>query len=353
MVTKTDITKIRVADFIIKRLNEVYGIKYVPLLTGNGSLVINDAIAKNKNITPICVFHEQDAGYIALGYSKYTNKLSVVNSTTGCASTNCITPLLGAYQDHVPILFLSGNVALNQTTRYNREKYNINLKKLGVQEADIIELVKSITKYAIMIEDTKTIKYHLDRAIDISLTHPKGPSWIDLPANIGASLIDEAELISYEKSDEIDVFDKLKINNKIVELKNNLIKYKYPLIIAGNGIRLSDTTKELEIFLKKYSLPCVVTYGGLDVISHDSNHFGGVIGIKGIRSGNFAIQNADFLLVLGACLNISQCGYMGEKFAPKAKKWVVDLDEDNHKKNTVKIDELIRCDLKYFFKYIL
>src|SRR4051812_36540105 len=106
----------RVADFIIQRLHDKYGIKYIPLLTGNGSLVINDAIAKNKNITPICVHHEQDAGYFSLGYSKYTNKLSVVNPTTGCAGTNCITPLLAAYQDHTPILFLSGNVALKQTS---------------------------------------------------------------------------------------------------------------------------------------------------------------------------------------------------------------------------------------------
>ena len=98
----------RIADFLIERLNIKYGVKCISFITGNGALVLNDAVAKNKNITPICVHHEQDAGYFALGYSKYKNQISVVTPTTGCAGTNCITPLLAAYQDHVPILFLSG-----------------------------------------------------------------------------------------------------------------------------------------------------------------------------------------------------------------------------------------------------
>jgi len=190
--------KIRIADFIINRLNTKYGIKYISLLTGNGSLVINNAIAKNKNIIPICVHHEADAGYFALGFSKYTNKLSVVNPTTGCAGTNCITSLLAAYQDHTPVLYLSGNVALTQTTRYHRLYNNIKLKKLGVQELDIIEIVKSITKYAVMVEDAKMVKYELDKAIDIALTPPYGPVWVDLPADLGASPIEEKDLIEYE-----------------------------------------------------------------------------------------------------------------------------------------------------------
>lgn len=150
--------KIRAADYIIDRLNVKYGINIISLLTGNGSLVINDAIAKNKNITPICVHHEQDAGYFALGYSKYNNRLSVVNPTTGCASVSCLTPLLAAYHDHTPILFLSGNVALKQTSRYHRLHNNVNLKKLGTQELDIIEIVKPLTKYSVMIEDPCTLR---------------------------------------------------------------------------------------------------------------------------------------------------------------------------------------------------
>lgn len=184
-----EINRIRIADFIMQRLYEKYGVKYISLITGNGALVLNDALFQNKNITPICVHHEQDAGFVMLGMSKITNKLSVVTPTTGCASTNCITPLLAAYQDHVPILFLSGNVKLKETSRYHKLHNNVNIKKLGAQETDIIEIVKSITKYSVMIEDSKIVKYELDKAISIALTPPFGPVWIDLPADIGNSLI--------------------------------------------------------------------------------------------------------------------------------------------------------------------
>lgn len=348
----------RVADFIIRRLNEKYGIKYIPLLTGNGSLVINDAIAKNKNITPICVHHEQDAGYWALGYSKYTNKLSVVNPTTGCAGTNCITPLLAAYQDHVPILFLTGNVALKQTSRYHRLHNNINLKKLGTQEADIIEVVKSLTKYSVMIDDKELIKYELDKAIDIALTPPFGPVWLDLPADIGATLIEEKDLVNYVNIDGRFIVDKL-IQDELPlristdELKQDLQTYQRPLILAGNGIRLSNTQEQLRLFAEKYQIPIVVTYGGVDLI--DYNHplyLGGPIGVKGCRASNFILQQADLILVLGACLNVPQCGYMGEKFAPNARKIVIDICAENHRKNTVKVDKVIECELSEFFKYM-
>ncbi len=240
----------RVADFIIQRLHDKYGIKYIPLLTGNGSLVINDAIAKNKNITPICVHHEQDAGYFALGYSKYTNKLSVVNPTTGCAGTNCITPLLAAYQDHTPILFLSGNVALRQTSRYQRLHNNINLKKLGTQELDIIEIVKHLTKYSVMVEDVKRVQYELDKCIDIALTPPYGPVWFDLPADTGASLINP-EPKQIFRDWKCDYINEEILNKQIQNLKQNLEIHKRPLILAGNGIRLSNTQNKLKQFSDK------------------------------------------------------------------------------------------------------
>lgn len=345
--------KVRVADFIIQRLHDKYGVKQIPLLTGNGALVINDAIAKNKNITPICVHHEQDAGYFALGYSKYTNKLSVVNPTTGCAGTNCITPLLAAYQDHVPILFLSGNVALKQTSFYHRKFNDIDLKKLGTQEADIIEIVTSITKYSKVITNAKLVKDELDKAIDIALTPPFGPVWLDLPADIGANLIEEKDLVEYQKEPYNLLYDYLSDEDEQY-IKEELKNSNRPLCLIGNGIRLSNTQEQLKQFLKKYQIPCVTTYGGIDLLGYDNPSNIGVIGVKGTRAGNFAVQNCDLLLCLGVCLNVPQVGYMAEKFAPQAKKIVVDLDVENHKKNIgIKIDKIIECDLGEFFKYML
>ena len=346
--------KIRVADFIMNRLHEKYGVKYISLITGNGALVLNDALGKIKDkIVPICCHHEQDAGYVALGYSKYTNKLSVVTPTTGCASTNCITPLLAAYQDHVPILFLSGNVALKQTSRYHKKYNHVHLKKLGTQELDILEIIKPLTKYSVMVEDGKFIKALLDKAIDIALTPPFGPVWIDLPADIGSSFIEEENLVEYEKP--LLHLNEARWTERLDKLKEDFKNYNKPLVLAGNGIRLSNTQDQLKLFIEKYKIPCVATYGGIDLL--DYNHplyLGGPIGVKPCRASNFALQNCDLLLSLGACLNVPQVGYMGEKFAPQAKKIVIDLDAENHKKNIgVKIDKIIECELGEFFKYML
>lgn len=346
----------RVADFILNRLHSKYGVRHIPLITGNGALVLNDALSKVRDkITPICVLHEQDAGYFALGYSKYTNKLSVVNPTTGCAGTNCITPLLDAYQDHVPILFLSGNVALKQTTRYQKLHNKINLKKLGPQEVDIIEIVKSITKYAAMVGSTDMVQYELDKCIDIALTPPFGPVWLDLPADIGSAKIEENQLFQYfpiKNTIKTSNFDEVSyIKDFIVDCLN---KYSRPIVLAGNGIRLSNTVNELKLFIEKYNIPCVVTFGGIDLLNYyHPLYLGGPIGVKPCRASNYAIQKSDFIISLGCCLNTPQIGYMGEKFAPDAYKVVIDINEENHKKNNVKIDKMINCNLVDFFRQTL
>jgi acetolactate synthase-1/2/3 large subunit len=337
---------IRLSEFIINRLHQKYKVKYISLITGNGALVLNDALAKNKNIKPICVHHEQDAGYFCLGYSKYTNKISVCNPTTGCASFNVLTPLLSAFQDHAPILFLSGNVALKQTTRYFKLKEKINLKKLGAQEADIIEMVKPITKYAVTIDDPERVEHELDKAIDIALTAPFGPVWIDIPADIGAAFIKKSNLIKYQKKKILK-----KNNSQILQFKNLLNKFKRPIVIGGNGIKLSNTENKFKKFIQKYKLPCVFTYGGADILEYDHPLKIGIIGVKGDRAGNFALQNSDGIICLGCCLNTPQVGYISEKFAKNAKKIVVDIDAENHRKNTIKIDLFINSDLNNFFKY--
>lgn len=144
------------------------------------------------------------------------------------------------------------------------------------------------------------------------------------------------------------------LQKECLELRDEINNHQRCLIFAGNGIRLSQTTEQLKIFLKKYNIPAVFSYGGIDLIDYNSPYWIGVIGVKGTRAGNFALQNCDLLLVLGCCLNTPQIGYMGEKFAPKTKKIVVDLDGENHKKNIgVKIDKIIECELGEFFKYML
>lgn len=351
----------RVCDYIAEYLYSI-GIRYVFGVTGGGASGINDGFAKFKKIEYISCHHEQSAANAAVGYSKFNYQLSVVNPTTGCGGLNCVTPLCSAYQDHVPVLFISGNVAENQTTKFFREQKGIKLRKLGVQEADIIEVVKPLCKYSVTLDKPENVAYELQKAISIALEAPMGPVWIDIPANVQGALINKDELKQYIKEEKITTFiyateedfiyEIGKPRNQIEELKDDLNKYSRCLIIAGNGINLSNTREEFKKFVEKYNIPFVTTFLGVDIIEGNHPLFIGRVGIKGTRSGNFVLQNCNLLLVLGASLNIPITGYMPEKFASQAKKIIIDVNVENHSKNTVKIDKIIKIDLRNFFKYI-
>jgi len=314
----------RAADLMVKRLSSKYGIRHVSLVTGNGSLVINDAICQNKDITPVFFNGEQSASYFALGYSKYTNGLSFVNPIGGCGSTNCMTGLLAAWQDHVPILFLSGNVASNQTTHKWNANHFIKARKIGVQETDIMELVKPLTKYAAFIGSAAMSIYELDKAVEFAMTYPRGPVWLDLPSDVGSQDVSEKELLEYVPVTPTFLdgltFSKFHVNR----IKRSIAKAERPLVLAGNGVRLSGRINGFKQFVQEHQIPCVFTYGAVDIMRSSDPLNIGRIGIKGNRAANMAVNNCDLLIVLGASLNIPQVGYDVSLFAPKAEKIIID-----------------------------
>ncbi len=343
----------RVCDYIAEYLYSI-GVKYVFGVAGGGASGLNDGFAKFKKIEYISCHHEQSAANAAVGYSKFNYQLSVVNPTTGCGGLNCVTPLCSAFQDHVPVLFISGNVPENQTTKYFREQKGIKLRKLGVQEADIIEVVKPLCKYSVTLNKPENVAYELQKAISIAMEASMGPVWIDIPANIQSALVDKDKLINYEKHPKLENIP-FRFSNPvdIKEVLNDFQKYNRILCLVGNGINLSNTREEFKQFIEKYQIPFVTTFLGVDIIEGNHPLFIGRVGIKGTRPGNFALQNCDLLLILGASLNIPVTGYMAEKFAPQAKKIVIDVNVENHSKNTVKLNKIIKCDLKDFFKYTI
>ncbi len=335
----------RVADDLIDRLYSRHGVRHISLITGNGSLVINDAICQHGKIKPVFFNGEASAGYCAVGYSKYSNKLSVVNPIGGCGSTNCLTALLAAYQDHVPALFLSGNTALKHTTRNLREFKNIRVKKLGIQELDIIEVVKPLTKYCDTVESARVARCKLDTAVAKALTPPFGPVWLDVPADVGSAPADESDSIRFQPtSPDVRYF-----GGEVEELRQELSSAERPLVLAGNGVGLSGSREAFKAFAEKHQLPCVFTYGATDLLDSVHPLHIGRIGIKGTRAGNMALQHCDLLLVLGACLNVPQVGYDEKLFAPQARKIVVDIDPVEHSKCHVPIDAAIICELSVFF----
>jgi acetolactate synthase-1/2/3 large subunit len=332
----------RVSDYIAKRLGEL-GVKYVYGIMGGGAGGLNDGFIKNNDIQYICFHHEQGAGHAAIGESKVTKKLSVVNPTTGCGGTNCLTSLLDAWQDSIPVLFISGNVKLNQTSFFINKNKNISIRKYGVQEHDIISTVKSMTKYAKIIESVDEVAYELDYAINEALSGRMGPVWLDIPSDIQHAQMPE----NYKK------FEFKSINVKNNELSNvlNIIKqYNRPLVLGGYGVVLSKTNKDFKNFIEQNNLPFVTTYLGIEILGYEHPLNIGTIGIKGSRSGNFAIQNCDLLLILGCSLNCSHTGYDENLFSPKSYKIMVDIDKNEYNKfNDNKIDKFIQMDLKDFF----
>ena len=307
----------RVVDYVI---DEVYkaGAKHAFTITGGGAMFINDAVAAHPSIVPVCNHHEQASAMGGVAYSKYTGKPSLVCPTTGCGGTNSITGLLDAWQDSVPVIFVSGNVNLHQISPPG-------VRNLGVQEARIIEIVESITKYAKLIESVDDVEEVVQEALKAATTGRPGPVWIDIPMDI--------------QGKQMPVFS----------LEDEIKKAERPLILAGGGISCAGISREeFREYVKEAKIPVVTTYNSVDLIESDDPYFVGRVGVKGTRAGNFAMQNCDLLLVLGSRLPVPVSGYNYKTFARDAKVIVVDIDKEEHSKNTVKIDKFIHSDLKDF-----
>ena len=345
----------RVCDYIAKRLYE-YGVRNIYGLMGGGASGLNDGFIKNGQLNYICFHHEQGAGHAAVAEAKLTNKLSVVNPTTGCGGTNCVTSVLNAWQDSVPVLFLSGNVRLNQTSKYINERKDIGLRKYGVQEHPITDTVRNMTKYSVMITKVEDVAYEIDKAIHIATKHRMGPVWVDVPANIQTALMPETykrfiDEPSFTQKLDSDILFLKQLQN-ITSIESLIKQSSRPLILAGYGVHLSDSRDEFVSFVEKHSIPYVSTFNSRDLLPGNHKLNIGCIGLKGCRAANFAIQNCDLLIILGSCLNNSHVGYDEKLFSPKSKKVVVDVDMNELQKDTVQFDFAIEMDLKQFFKHI-
>ena len=335
-------TKIKVSDYISVRLKEVYNIKNIFMVTGGHAMHLNDSFGANHNYT--CFHHEQAASMAAEGYARENQELAVVNVTTGPGGINCLNGVFGQWTDSVPVLYISGQVKRETSIKSCPE---LELRQLGDQEADIISIVKPITKYAVTINNPNEVKYHLDKAIYEATTGRKGPVWLDIPMDIQSGFLDEETATPFvpEKEKNYDC--------KITEVSNHLNKAKRPLIVAGHGIRLSNQIENFLELVEKFNIPVVTTFNGNDCISTEHKLHVGRIGTIGQRAGNFALQNADVVLFLGTRNNIRQTSYNWENYAKNALKIIVDIDENELKKPSIKPDLAINTDLKAFIPELL
>lgn len=336
----------RVADYIMDRLCRE-GVTHVFQVTGRGSLFLSDALAKNPNLNAVSLHHEQSCAFAAIGFAEKSGGIGVALVSTGCASTNTITGVLSAWQDGVPCVFISGQNILKETSRYT----GINLRTYGQQEADIVKIVSPITKYAHMLTKPEDIVIVMEEAISSAFSGRKGPVWIDVPLDLQSALINSNILQSYNKD---SLFSKPTVSVNDIEVVINLFNSaKRPIALIGKGVKSSDSELEFTKFVTNYNLPVTFTASSTDTFGSINPLSIGSVGSMGCsRAGNFAVANADFVLVLGSRLNSLNTGPDYCDFARKAKIVVVDIDAIEHSKNSVKIDYFINCDIQDFFNIV-
>lgn len=313
-------------------------------VTGGGAMHLNDSFGHHPKINCIYNHHEQACAMAADGYTKITDKPALVCVTSGPGTTNAMTGVLGAWLDSLPMIIISGQMNYDTTITSTPLK----LRQLGFQEYNIIDSVKSMTKYAEMITDPNYIAYHLEKAYYLATTGRKGPVWLDIPLNIQSSNVDENKLIHYPTNYTVGKLSNEDKNN----VENILNNAKKPVILAGYGVRMHDSYKEFTEMIDRLQIPVLTEWNSNDLIPNNHPLYGGNPGSIGNRGGNFVLQNADVVLMLGCQLSIRQTSYAWDNFAKDAYKIAVNIDKEELSKPTVKIDYKINLGLKEFMTSI-
>ena len=332
--------QMRVADYLPKFIHD-YGVRHIFMLSGGGIMHLTDGLACNRDIETICLHHEQAVSMAVEAYARYTGRFGAAYFTTGPGATNALTGLAGAWLDSVPCLFVSGQVKRKETV------YRAGipgLRQIGVQEINILPIVQSITKYAAFVDNPNEIRYHLEKAVHMATEGRPGPVWLDIPLDVQGAMIDPEQLKGFAAGRQTSHIPATLIR----EAAECLLSASRPVLLAGQGVRISGAVESFLKFVERYHIPVVTTYLGVDLIDSRHPHYVGRIGIKGDRPGNYAMQNSDLLIVIGTSLPVAEIGYEYAEFARGARVIVVDIDESSHKKKTVRIDRFIKGDAKEF-----
>lgn len=332
----------RVADYIIDFIYKK-GTDTIFTLAGGGAMFLNDAVYCHPKIKYICSHHEQASAMAAEAYAKTKNIPGAVIITSGPGSTNTITGLLEAYQNSIPIIIISSQSKISQMSSYTKPQ---PIRQFGTQEVNIIPIVKPLTKYAAVVENPNDIKFHLEKAYQQMLSGRPGPVWLDIPSDISNSQIIEENLKEFKEKYSIPKAS----DKEILEIIKDLNNSTKPIIIAGGGIRLSKSVEIFKKIINKLQIPVVTPDMGIDLFEYKNKSYIGHGGTKGDRSANMVIQNSDLIISIGSRLAVPFTGHEYSKWAPNAKKIVIDIDKNEHCKNTIKIDNFIFSDAKYFLE---
>lgn len=333
---------IKLSDYVFQFL-EGKGIRHAFMLPGGGAMHLDDSIGKS-GIEYICFLHEQGAAIAAEAYAQHTNTPGLVLVTSGPGATNAITGVTAGWIDSTPMFIISGQ---SKRADLVGEK---GVRQIGSQEVQIIPMVTPITKYAVQVLEPSEIKYHLERAYTEATTGRPGPVWLDIPLDVQAVMLDEDKLEGYDlsaKQESVDIKDAV---DKTVEL---LKEAKKPLVLAGNGIKLSGATEVLYELIETLQLPVETTWKTIDMFGEEESLYVGHPGIMGDRGANLIVQDADFILSVGCRLDTSITAFNDRNFGKNAKKVIIDIDQNEIARMDMEKEAYAACDAGMFLETLL
>jgi acetolactate synthase-1/2/3 large subunit len=344
----------RVADYILSFLAG-RGVTHGFLVTGGGAMHLNDALGREKRLTPICCHHEQACAMAAESYARLSGRVALVNVTTGPGGVNALNGVYGAFVDSVPMVVVSGQVK-RETMVANTA---LPLRQLGDQEIDILALARPVTKYAQCVQEPTTIRYHLEKAWHLATTGRPGPVWIDVPIDVQAAQVAPDELQRFDAvaeggghplalPAEQGLVSGGELDRAVQTFAERLSTAQRPVILAGAGVRMAGARTVLLDLAARLGVPLTTGWNAHDLVPDAHPTYAGRPGTIGTRQGNFTVQNSDLLLVLGSRLNIRQVSYNWKSFARAAYTVMVDVDSAELGKPTLRIDLPVHADLRAF-----
>lgn len=335
---------IKLSDYVMAFVART-GVRHIFMLPGGGAMHLVDSLGRESRLKYVVNLHEQATAIAAEAYGQYTNHLGVALVTTGPGGTNAITGVAAAWLDSTPCLFISGQVKRDDL----KEAHGV--RQFGFQELGIVDIVKTITKYAVCVTDPATIRFHLEKAYHLATTGRPGPVWIDIPLDVQGTTIDETSLTPFDPPSP--THDGEALAREVAETIRLLNESERPVVLVGNGVRLAHAEAELAQAIQKLGAPVLTTWKALDLVPDTEPLYAGRPGGIAHRSANFAQQNADWLLTIGARLDLGQTGYRHDGFARHARKIVVDVDAAEIGKLHMDIAVRVAADAKRFLSALL
>ena len=337
--------KLRVSEYIANRCVE-FGLEQVFMVTGGGAMYLNDALGGTPGLKVLFNHHEQAAAMAAEGYARIKGKPAIVNVTSGPGGINAMNGVFGAYTDSVPMIVISGQVRYDTTAHST----GVPFRQLGDQEfPGTITCAATMSKYAQLIIEPPSIRYHLEKALHMATTGRPGPVWLDVPVNVQGAMVDPDTMPGYDPNEDQESHPAIpeSLLDQVVALLRGA---KRPVLMLGSGVRLAGAYPDLMRLLDRLRIPVVLGFNAHDLLGDDHPLNCGSPGSIGNRPGNFTVQSADVLLTVGTRLNIRQISYNWKSFARNAKKIIVDIDPLEFKKPTVQADLAVLADAKDFLR---